>query len=130
MFNAAQGTERYLLVYREAAHNIAGNAAQLPAGADFTSIEYISDPVWRKDRLEAINQHFIAAFLDFKLKGDTSRARYLEVPTVAASDGIWPSELGRQWGGTRAGEGQQDYWQGFQRRWANGMEMHHRGVGK
>jgi dienelactone hydrolase len=130
LFGATTGTERHLLVYRGAAHNIAGNPVPLPADADFQTIEFLTDPVWRKDRMEAINEHFISAFLDLHLKGDADKRRYLDVPTPIADDGQWPSAFGQQWGGTRAGDAQPGYWRGFQRRWARGLELHHKAAGR
>jgi predicted dienelactone hydrolase len=130
IFKQARSSDRYLLVYREAAHNIAGNPVELPPDADFGVIEAVSDPVWRKDRIDAINQHFITAFLDLHLAGDAAKASYLNVPTVVSDDGQWPSTFGTQWGGTLAGDAQPGYWRGFQRRWARGLEMHHRGTGQ
>jgi hypothetical protein len=130
IFNQARRSDRYLLVYREAAHNIAGNPVVLPPGAEFAAIENVTDPVWRKDRIDAINQHFITAFLDLHLKGDAAKARFLNVPTPVSNDGQWPSAFGKQWGGTLAGDDQPGYWRGFQRRWAQGLEMHHLGAGQ
>lgn len=130
LFQAVSGTERYLLVYREAAHNIAGNPMLVPDDADFPTIEFTTDPVWRKERIQAINEHFISAFLDLHLKGDTYKRNYLKVPTPYANDGQWPSVFGQQWGGMRAGDSQPDYWRGFQRRWARGLELHHKAAGK
>lgn len=130
IFSATRKSDRYLLVYREAAHNIAGNAMTLPAGADFQTIEFLNDPVWRKERIEAINAHFISAFLDLHLKGDAAKRKYLDVPTPVAADGQWPSKFGQQWGGALAGDSQPNYWRGFQRRWARGLEMHHKTAGE
>ena len=126
LFDAARGSDRYLLVYREAAHNIAGNPVPLPPDADFPAIEFLTDPVWRKDRIEAINAHFISAFVDLHLKGDANKRRYLDVPTPNANQGQWPSAFGQQWGGITAGDNQPGYWRGFQRRWARGLELHHK----
>jgi predicted dienelactone hydrolase len=130
IFSAATQSDRYLLVYREAAHNIAGNPTNLPAGSDFQTIEFLTDPVWRKERIEAINAHFIGAFLDLHLKGDAGKRKYLDVPTPIAADGQWPSQFGQQWGGTLAGDSQPNYWRGFQRRWAQGLELHHKKAGE
>ncbi|MFZ9396836.1 MAG: dienelactone hydrolase, partial [Erythrobacter sp.] len=130
IFAATRQSDRYLLVYREAAHNIAGNAMTLPAGADFQIIEFLTDPVWRKERIEAINAHFISAFLDLHLKGDAGKRKYLDVPSPLAADGQWPSQFGQQWGGSVAGDNQPDYWRGFQRRWARGLELHHKRAGE
>lgn len=130
LFGTARSSDRYLLVYREAAHNIAGNPVALPAGADFPAIEFLTDPVWRKERIEAINVHFISAFFDLHLKQDQTMRRYLDVPVPRASAGHWPSSFGQQWGGMVAGDNQPGYWRGFQRRWASGLEMHHTSAGE
>jgi predicted dienelactone hydrolase len=130
LFGAIRSSDRYLLVYREASHNVAGNPVALPEGADFPAIEFLADPVWRKERIEAINAHFISAFFDLHLKHDLTKRRHLDVPVPLASDGRWPSSFGQQWGGTVAGDNQPDYWRGFQRRWARGLEMHHKSAGE
>lgn len=130
LFGTTSGSDRYLLIYREAAHNIAGNPVNLPEGADFPAIEFLTDPVWRKERIEAINVHFISAFFDLHLKQDQAMRRYLDVPVPLASAGRWPSSFGQQWGGAVAGDNQPDYWRGFQRRWARGLELHHKSAGE
>lgn len=130
LFEQSKGSSRHLLVFREAAHNIAGNALQLPPTAAFEVIESLTDPVWRKERTAAISQHFIVAFLDRQLKGDASKSAYLDVPSPVSNDGRWPSRFGQQWGGQVAGDDQPEYWRGFQRRWARGLEMHHKKAGE
>ena len=130
LFANIRNSDRYLLVYREAAHNIAGNPVTLPSDADFSAVESVSDPVWRKERIEAINAHFITAFLGVHLKGDIAKRSFLNVPTPVANDGQWPSAFGQQWGGMVAGDMQPGYWRGFQRRWARGLEMHHKATGE
>ena len=40
----------------------------------FVTREFFDEPVWRKDRITAINQHFVTAFLDLNLKGDEKPA--------------------------------------------------------
>ena len=126
IFNAMTGSDRRMLVYREARHNIAGNPVALGPDAPFPAIEYFREPVWRTERINAINQHFIIAFFDLMLKQDTSKAAFLNVPTQSSDDGDWPSKLGEQWGGTLAGDAQPNHWRGFQRRWAVGLEMQQR----
>jgi pimeloyl-ACP methyl ester carboxylesterase len=130
LFDGATGSDRYMLVYRDAAHNIAGNPANLGNNPSAEAIGYVRDPVWRQDRLNQINQHFITAFLDLTLKGDTAKRKYLDVPTPVASEGKWQVPFGTSDGGAVAGDAQPDYWRGFQRRWANGLELHHKPAGQ
>jgi predicted dienelactone hydrolase len=124
IFDHLTGVDRYLLVYRDARHNVVGNPVPVDDSSDFQTLEFFTEPVWRTQRINAINQHFITAFLDLTLKGDAAKAAYLNVPTAVASDGDWPSVFGEQLGGTLAGAKQPQYWPGFQRRWAIGLEMH------
>ncbi len=124
IFDNLISTDRRLLVYQQARHNIAGNPVPITANTDFSTLEFFAEPVWRTERLNQINQHFITAFLDLHLKGEVAKAAYLDVPSTSASEGEWPSALGEQLGGTYAGTAQPKYWRGFQRRWALGLEMH------
>ncbi len=124
LFENMTGADRYMLVYREARHNIIGNEFDLDPDGEFTTTEFLKEPVWRSDRLNAINQHFVTAFLDMALKGDTAKADYLNVPTPDSNDSKWPIGFGEQLNGKMAGSKESDHWKGFQRRWAVGLEMY------
>ncbi len=122
IFEGAVNSERCMLVYENARHNVGGNPP--PAiPLDFTGEESFTEPVWRKDRITAINQHFITAFLDLYLKGDQTRRSFLYVTPEKSNDGQWPLAMGASVGAAYATE-EQKYWKGFQRRWAVGLEMH------
>jgi dienelactone hydrolase len=114
-------SDRCLLVYENARHNVGGNPPPPEALPGFTTREYFDEPVWRKDRIAAINQHFITAFLDLQLKGDASRGSYLHVTPEKSNDGTWPLKQGESAGAKYSDGG--TYWKGFQRRWALGLEM-------
>lgn len=124
LFESLTGTDRHLLVYREARHNIVGNNFEMPEGSSFTAAEYLNEPVWRSDRLNAINQHFVTAFFDWKLKGDETKSAYLDVPTTDSNASNWEVSFGDQLNGEFAGADEADHWRGFQRRWAVGLEMY------
>ena len=111
-FEGAVNSERRMLVYENARHNVGGNPTPPEAMGSFAARSFFEEPVWRKDRIAAINQHFITAFLDLYLKGDESRRAYLDLPEKSTE-------------GTTV-------WKGFQRRWALGMRMyrHPSGEGK
>ena len=130
LFDGLKASDRYLLVYREARHNVAGNATDLGANSSMEALGYVGEPVWRQERLNQINQHFVTAFLDLTLKGDKAKQRYLDVATPVAADGKWPVAFGMQDDGAVSGDGQPQYWRGFQRRWAIGMELHHKRSGQ
>ena len=124
IYDNLTGADRSILIYRDARHNIVNNPVPITATTDFQTLEYFTEPVWRTERLNAINQHFVTAFLDRILKRDTTKAAYLELPSEIAGDGDWPSQPGEQLSGKMAGAEQPKYWRGFQRRWALGLEMH------
>ncbi len=127
LFDGMVASDRYLLTYREARHNIAMNEAPAAVANDYLYIDKFDEPVWRKDRILAINAHLITAFLDWHLKGIADRAGYLDVPTPVADDGEWPLKAGEASGTdvAQATGATAAYWRGFQRRWALGLELHH-----
>jgi predicted dienelactone hydrolase len=123
LFDNLTGADRRLLTYQNARHNVAGNPVPITENMDFSTLEFFTEPVWRSERINQINQHFITAFLDLNLKGDASKAVFLNVPISQAGAGEWPSALGEQLGGRFSDGTQPKYWRGFQRRWAMGLTM-------
>ena len=121
-FEKMVNSDRCLLVYENARHNVGGNPPPPEALTDFTTRESFDEPVWRKDRIMAINEHFITAFLQLYLNGDESRRAYLHPAPERSDDGTWPLKQGESVG-SKFSDGT-NYWKGFQRRWALGLEMH------
>lgn len=124
LFDNLENSERHMLVYREARHNIAGNDFTIPEDSPFQISEFLNEPVWRTERINAINQHFVTAFFDWRLKGDDSKATYLNTPTIISNDASWTIGTGEQLNGKMAGSDEAEYWRGFQRRWMTGLELH------
>ena len=120
-FDKMVHADRCLLVYENARHNTGGNPLAPELSSVFRMQEFFDDPVWRKDRITAINQHFVTAFLDLNLKGDETRRAYLHPATEKSNDGKWPLPPGESANGKFSDR--TDYWKGFQRRWAVGLEM-------
>jgi alpha-beta hydrolase superfamily lysophospholipase len=120
-FEEAVHSDRCLLVYENARHNVGGNPPPAAALETFETRTFFDEPVWRKDRITAINQHFITAFLDLYVKGDESRRSFLFVSPVKSNDGEWPLPPGQP-AGAAFSDGNH-YWKGFERRWAVGLEM-------
>ena len=132
LYGALTGADRRMLVYENARHNIALDGVTPTQTKSFTDIERHEEPVWRRDRILAINRHFITAFLDQRLKGDAAHGAYLAVPTPRAADGTWPLASGASVGDRFAGPddaGAANYWPGFQRRWALGLRLVHAAPG-
>lgn len=132
LFDTMQRASRHLLVYENARHNTGPEPAPPAIRHAMASLERYEEPVWRAERILAINQHFATAHLDAALKGDSRAARYLDVPTVRSSDGEWTSPEQRQPAGTaRPGfdalatpQDNPGFWPGFQPRWALGLRLH------
>ena len=117
----AVNSDRCLLVYENARHNTGGNPPPAGVALDYQGLQSFDEPVWRKDRIAANNQHFITAFLDLNLKGDQTRRAFLHVPVPDSNDGKWQAPPNAPDTGTFSkGDG---FWPGFQRRWALGLEM-------
>ncbi len=123
IFDQMARNSRHFLLYQNARHNVGGNPPPPEAETDFSTREYFADAVWRADRINSINQHFITAFMDLHLKGDRAKTDYLDVTPPLAGDGQWPLEAFANVGGRPASEQQPEFWRGFQRRWAIGLEM-------
>ncbi len=120
--------DRWLLTYRDARHNVASDGITVTDKRDFENIERFEEPVWRRDRILAINRHFVTAFLDRVLKHDTVHGAFLDVPVAAADAGVWAPVPGKPADGAFAAAADalsKGYWPGFQRRWALGLELRH-----
>jgi alpha-beta hydrolase superfamily lysophospholipase len=121
-FERAVNSDRCMLVYENARHNVGPDPPPPDFPLDFAARASFAEPVWRQDRINAINDHFITAFLDLYLKGDASRRSYLHVKPEKSNDGQWPQVAGQP-ESAYAVDGQ-NYWKGFQRRWAVGLQMY------
>jgi predicted dienelactone hydrolase len=124
-FSATKRAPRYLLTYKGGGHAIGLNSAPEAMRGRLWDLDWFEDPVWRKDRIIAINLHFITAFLDRFVKGDESRADYLDGLIVESSAGQWPPDKVTQYAAYSPGDDRITTWKGFQRNHAAGLEMRH-----
>ncbi len=129
VFTSAVHSDRYLLTYKQAGHNVALNPAPAQMRSSAWDRDWFEDPIWRPDRLNAINLHFITAFLAVHLRGEAGRAAYLNMPIAESDAGEWKAPDGTPWGAYSPGGDGVTLWQGFQRRHARGMRMEHLGAG-
>jgi len=123
---AARGTERYLLTYHFGGHAIGLSPSPASMRDNLWDLDWFEDPVWRKDRIVAINLHFITAFLDRYVRKDASRAPYLDVLVEESSAGVWPAAAQGGWADYSPQANGVTIWKGFQRRQATGLELLHR----
>jgi len=81
IFEGAVNTDRYLLTYINARHNVAPNPPpieSLKPGLPIDFYYHYAEPAWDQRRINNINQHFITAFLGIHLKNIDYR-QYLEL---------------------------------------------------
>lgn len=110
-----------LLTYINGGHN---TAAPIPAPKEsyyfsedkgFNISEHYSDPVWDTVRMNNIAQHFITAWMDTQLKGDTEKAAHLDL-VEDSNAGVWSAN--------DDGSLKEDhsYWKGFSQGSAKGLK--------
>jgi predicted dienelactone hydrolase len=120
IFEDAIHSDRYLLVYQNALHNVAPHpppAITLEPGTPFDDYMHYAEPMWSMPRMNNINQHVVAAFVGLHLKGEDNRS-YLDL-TTRSNDGKWSQNPDSSYNEDHT------YWKGFKNRTAVGMEMHH-----
>lgn len=120
LFDQEVHAPRYLLTFRDAGHSIALISAPPEMRAANWDWDWFEDPVWRKDRLIAIQAHFITAFLDRYVKGDQAKAAYIDGLVPNSNDGTWPDAPPGRYGGYSPGP-PATLWKGFQPNKASGM---------
>jgi predicted dienelactone hydrolase len=125
VFGGAVNADRYLLTYKQAGHSIALNPVPTEMRGSLWDIDWFEDPIWRQDRINAINLHFITAFLAVHLRGEADKRDYLDVPMMVSDAGEWKAPDGTPWGAFSPGGEGVTLWKGFQRRHARGMELRH-----
>lgn len=82
IYEGAVNTERYLLTYVNARHNVAPNppsAVVMESEKYYADFMHYAEPAWDQRRINNINQHFVTAFLGVRLKG-LDYGQYLELP--------------------------------------------------
>jgi predicted dienelactone hydrolase len=104
IYDGAVNSERYMLTYLNARHNIAPNPPTTEVMTPGIHIdEYLryADSVWDQRRINNVNQHFITAFMGVKLKNNRDYLPYLDAK----------------------GFDEQDPWEGFLPRTSIGLEF-------
>ena len=115
MFDNSVNSERYLLTYENALHNVAPNPP--PSSVrNFADHERYSEPAWDERRINNINQHFVTAFLNQYLYNQDYSA-YLNPAVEDANLGVTSLD--------NAGKptNSHTYWAGFLPRTAVGMTL-------
>jgi hypothetical protein len=122
IFDTATNADRYLLTFKEAGHSIGLNPVPDAMRVRLWDQDWFEDPVWRTDRINAINVHFITAFLDRYVKDDVSRDSYLNVPVPDSDAGTWTTSAS-EYAAYSPGANGISVWKGFQRNHSAGLEL-------
>ena len=118
IYEGAINSDRYLLTYKNAAHN-AGAPYPVPheildsptaEGAD-----HYMDPVWDTVRMNNVMGHFATAYFNYYLKGDVSMLLFLDVHPDGAK-AVYAIENG-------SAEKTHNYWPGFAGGTAVGLKL-------
>jgi predicted dienelactone hydrolase len=113
---------RWLLTFENAGHSLGMDAAPASMRSRLWDLDWFEDPVWRKDRMLAIELHFITAFLDLEVKGEANKADYLNAGDPVGDKAAWAPANGAPYGAASPG-GAAGGWKGFQARRATGVEL-------
>jgi hypothetical protein len=125
IFAAATHADRHMLVFEGAGHNIGTNPVPPEMRANLWNQSWFADPIWRKERLNAISTHFITAFLDSHVKGDAARASYFDVPEPKSDPGGWTGGDTGNFAAMSKG-GTNPTWKGFWRGQQDGLLLLHK----
>lgn len=96
IYTGAVNSDRYLLTYMNARHNVAPNpppAAALKPGLHIDEYYRYADATWDMRRINNINQHFITAFLGTHLKQE-DHSQYLNIK-ADSNEETWPGFIPR-----------------------------------
>lgn len=96
IYTGAINSDRYLLTYANARHNVAPNPPPAEAlQADLHIDEYYryADPCWDERRMNNINQHFVTAFLGIHLK-QKAYGEFLDIKEDSNEE-TWPGFVPR-----------------------------------
>ena len=123
LFASAVHSDRYMLVFRGGGHSIGVDPAPPEMQANLWDLDWFEDPIWRKDRVNAISLHFITAFLDLHLKGEAQRVAYLDVPKPESDGAAWTGAASPY--AVVSQGGSNPTWKGFVRDHQNGLILRH-----
>jgi len=124
-FDQAINSNRYLLTFLGGGHRIGLGPVPDEMRGRLWDQDWFEDNVWNAERIVGINLHFITAFLDRYVKGDETRAGYLDGLVPRSADGAWSAPPELPYSAYSPGGDGVTLWKGFQRQHAEGLELLH-----
>ena len=111
LFQQTGSEHKYMMVYENARHNIAGHPA--PAAAFDTDFElgHYVEPSWKIETINRVNKHMSLAFLDCHIKQDNARCQYL--PNRESIEQYQGADMQYS-----------DPWPGFKHLWGSGITFY------
>lgn len=114
IWEGATSVDRALLTFEGGGHN---TVAPIPApqesfGAGVSG--HYTDAVWDTVFMNNVGQHFLSAWLDVELKGDTGKTAFLDLEDYG-SDGVWSVDEDGMF------TAEHTYWKGFAEGTAEGL---------
>jgi len=104
LFDAMTSSPRYLLLYKNAGHNIAPHPAPRVAYDTLDSVGHYREAAWDTQTINRVNQHFVLAFLDCHVRQRADACN-------------WLPEQGRDF------QEQKTRWPGFAEGWRRGLRF-------
>lgn len=119
MFEKSVNSDRYMLTFELLNHSVAPNPIPVEAqAADWVDARRWADAVWDVSRVNGINLHFLTAFMDAHLKGETDKMDYLNVKEPVGKNAVYSYANG-------AFTQKHTYWRGFESITAVGLILDH-----
>ncbi len=113
LFDNAVNSDRYMLKYQSAIHEVAVNPPPPISEAHYREYMHYQEPAWDNRKINNVNQHFVTAFLGMHLKQDFDTYEpYLDLHPISNES-------------NRTDPADPSYWKGFTAWAAIGMELHH-----
>ena len=111
LFQQTGSEHKYMMVYENARHNIAGHPAPAVAfDTDFELGHYV-EPSWKIETINRVNKHMSLAFLDCHIKQDNARCQYL--PNRESIEQYQGADMQYS-----------DPWRGFKHLWGSGITFY------
>jgi len=99
LFMLLGSTDKYLLVYENARHNIVAHPAPKAAFDNDLDIGHYYEPSWNSETLTRINKHMVLAFLDHHVRHDKAAKAYLPTRELATQHRDENGKLNAPWPG-------------------------------
>ena len=111
LFKQTGSADKYMMVYENARHNIAGHPPpSIAFNTDFELGHYF-EPSWKIETLNRVNKHMTLAFLDCHIKNDKDRCSYLPIRTSIEQ---YQGQNGEY----------SESWPGFKNLWGSGINFY------